>query len=175
MVLPFKFIASTFTHLLRSTEPFICGKLKQPSISISFVSLNSVITGLINMTSLSHFDRSPDSLYTIKRLLIPTCGAANPTPCAAYMMRNISRAILAILPFWISSKVTISFLARNDACGYFNIRKSVPSTTPGSTSSPSSAGAVVTSSSRLVGVDDSAFSNHWGVTKGYRPPLLRLK
>ena len=71
----------------------------------------------------------------MRRLLTPTCGAAKPTPCAAYMTRNISFANLAMEPSANSFDVTGAFMARNAGCGYFSTRRLVPSTTPGSISS----------------------------------------
>jgi len=55
----------------------------------------------------------------------------------AYITKNISFAILDIShPGPVnSSNLISSFTARKDGWGYFNTRKSVPSTTPGSTSS----------------------------------------
>lgn len=87
------------------------------------------------VTSFNHLVLSPLSLYTMSRLLIPTCGAARPTPSVAYITNNISLAILDISPDFNSSSVISEFDARKDGWGYFKTRKSVPSTFPGSTSS----------------------------------------
>ena len=74
---------------------------------------------------------------------MPTCGAASPTPWVAYMTRNISLAIFFISPDFSSSSVTSAFSARSDGWGYFRTRRSVPSTSPGSTSSVADWMAVV--------------------------------
>ena len=66
------------------------GKERQPSASTSVASLVATILGLTSATSLGHFLGSPSGLKTMIRLLMPTWGAARPTPLQAYMTRKSS-------------------------------------------------------------------------------------
>src|SRR3954470_20070079 len=89
-VLPFRSCARTVTLLARVTRSRNSGRLRQPSPPLCFPSV-LMISGF---TSTSFAPASSLKLVSITamRLPMPTCGAAKPTPCAAYIDSNISSA-----------------------------------------------------------------------------------
>jgi hypothetical protein len=58
-------------------------------------------------TSSNNFVLSADLLHTMRRLLTPNWGAANPTPSAAHMTRNISSATLLSGPVVVALVVVV--------------------------------------------------------------------
>mmetsp|Transcript_18456 Transcript_18456/g.63660 ORF Transcript_18456/g.63660 Transcript_18456/m.63660 type:complete len:207 (-) Transcript_18456:7-627(-) len=129
--------ASTLIHLDRETSPLISGNERQPSVPATSPSDLATICGFTRTISSSHLSLLPVGLKTIRRLLMPTCGAARPTPSASYMswsMRRPSACVAAT-----SSSAMISFGARRAGCGYMTMRS--PATRPGSTSSLTGAAA----------------------------------
>eukprot|EP00966_Prymnesium_polylepis_P092334 2137660-Prymnesium_polylepis.1 len=100
---------------------------RQPSISTSIARQYSTTRGLTTTRSPSLL-RGPGAvgsvLYTNSRLLRPTCGAAIPTPLAAYITRNISEHSRRSSS---SNTATSAFLPRRTGCGYSVIVSAVPS------------------------------------------------
>src|SRR5690606_5303124 len=85
--LPSRSRPSTTTRAGRSTMSFRPGMLRQPSSSRASSSLRWTISGLTSANG--GVSRSRMST-TMTRRLMPTCGAARPTPSAAYMVSIMS-------------------------------------------------------------------------------------
>eukprot|EP00967_Tisochrysis_lutea_P078554 scaffold107004_cov33-Tisochrysis_lutea.AAC.2 len=83
----------------------------------------------------------------MSRLLMPSCGAASPTPRDAYMIANIS---LVSERRESSNSTTSVFGARSRGWGYSRMRRSVPSTAPGLISSSRKGGDVTASTSTAL-------------------------